>query len=94
MSPSPNSPSHPRHSSIRQCKLLPPKRTSRSRPRSSHGPDRAAPSDIALEGATLSEDSTENKALYGKDISNKEIVRGDVAVPAIAQSFIAALSKY
>jgi lipid-binding SYLF domain-containing protein len=49
---------------------------------------------IALEGATLSEDSTENKALYGKDISNKEIVRGDIAVPAIAQSFIAALSKY
>ncbi len=41
-----------------------------------------------------SEDSTENKALYGKDISNKEIVSGDVAVPDIAKSFIAALSKY
>jgi lipid-binding SYLF domain-containing protein len=49
---------------------------------------------IALEGATLSEDSTENKALYGKDITNKEIVGGNVPVPAIAQSFIAALSKY
>jgi lipid-binding SYLF domain-containing protein len=49
---------------------------------------------IALEGATLSEDSTENKALYGKDITNKEIVGGSVAVPTIAQSFIAALSKY
>jgi lipid-binding SYLF domain-containing protein len=49
---------------------------------------------IALEGATLSEDRTENKALYGKDIANTDIVRGNVAVPAIAQSFIAALSKY
>ena len=49
---------------------------------------------IALEGATLSEDRTENKALYGKDIANTEIVRGNIAVPAIAQSFIAALSKY
>jgi lipid-binding SYLF domain-containing protein len=49
---------------------------------------------IALEGATLSEDSTENKALYGKDITNKAIVGGNVPVPAIAQSFIAALSKY
>jgi lipid-binding SYLF domain-containing protein len=49
---------------------------------------------IALEGATLSEDRTENKALYGKEIANTEIVRGSVPVPAIAQSFIAALSKY
>src|SRR5580693_6887569 len=49
---------------------------------------------IALEGATLSEDRTENKALYGKDIANTDIVRGSIAVPAIAQSFIAALSKY
>jgi lipid-binding SYLF domain-containing protein len=49
---------------------------------------------IALEGATLSEDRTENKALYGKDIANTDIVRGNIAVPAIAQSFIAALSKY
>jgi lipid-binding SYLF domain-containing protein len=49
---------------------------------------------IALEGATLSEDRTENKALYGKDIANTDIVRGNIAVPAVAQSFIAALSKY
>ena len=55
---------------------------------------RGAFAGIALEGATLNEDSTENKALYGKDISNKEIVRGEIAVPTIAQSFIAALSKY
>jgi lipid-binding SYLF domain-containing protein len=49
---------------------------------------------IALEGATLGEDRTENKALYGRDIANTEIVHGNVAVPAVAQSFIAALSKY
>ena len=49
---------------------------------------------IALEGATLHEDGDENKALYGRVISNKEIVHGSVAAPASAQSFIAALSKY
>jgi lipid-binding SYLF domain-containing protein len=49
---------------------------------------------IALEGATLHEDGDENKALYGRVITNKEIVHGSVAAPAIAQSFMAALSKY
>jgi len=55
---------------------------------------RGAFAGIALEGATLSEDRTENKALYGKDISNTDIVRGNIAPPAIAASFMAALSKY
>jgi SH3 domain-containing YSC84-like protein 1 len=55
---------------------------------------RGAFAGIALEGATLSEDSTENKALYGKDITNREIVGGNIAAPAIAASFMAALAKY
>ena len=49
---------------------------------------------IALQGATLREDSDENKELYGSAKTNREIVTGTVAVPAAAKSFIAALSKY
>ena len=49
---------------------------------------------LALEGSSLHEDSSENKALYGKEISNKEILAGGVKVPDMAQAFIAALSKH
>jgi len=49
---------------------------------------------IALSGATLREDTDENKELYGKELTNREIVRGTVAVPPAAASLIAALSKY
>ena len=49
---------------------------------------------IALQGSTLREDSGENKELYGKEMSNKEIVTGRVAVPKSAESFVRALSKY
>jgi SH3 domain-containing YSC84-like protein 1 len=49
---------------------------------------------IALQGATLREDNDENKALYGRSLTNKEIVKGSVAAPAAAQAFMAALGKY
>jgi lipid-binding SYLF domain-containing protein len=49
---------------------------------------------IALQGATLRDDADENKALYGSPLANKDIVTGNTPVPAGAQSFIAALSKY
>jgi len=49
---------------------------------------------IALDGSTLREDGGENKELYGKEISNKEIVKGSVAVPKAAAGLIAALGKY
>ena len=49
---------------------------------------------ISLQGSTLREDSAENKSLYGKDISNKDIVKGNVAVPKAAEGLIAALGKY
>jgi SH3 domain-containing YSC84-like protein 1 len=49
---------------------------------------------ISLKGSTLRQDSSENKDLYGRDISNREIVRGDVAPPKAAADLITALEKY
>lgn len=49
---------------------------------------------IALQGSTIRQDSDENKELFGRDITNKEIVTGTIEPPAAAKGFIAALSKY
>ena len=49
---------------------------------------------LSLEGSTLREDNSENKALYGKELANKEIVKGNTPVPKSAESLIAFLSKY
>jgi lipid-binding SYLF domain-containing protein len=49
---------------------------------------------ISLQGSTLREDSTENKDLYGREISNKDVVKGQVGVPKGAGDLMAALGKY
>jgi SH3 domain-containing YSC84-like protein 1 len=49
---------------------------------------------IALEGSTIRQDTDENKDLYGREIDNKALVTGKVAVPPAAQGFLNALSKY
>jgi lipid-binding SYLF domain-containing protein len=49
---------------------------------------------ISLQGATLREDGGENKELYGKELPNREIVKGVTSVPTVAEGFIKALSKY
>ena len=49
---------------------------------------------IALQGSTLRQDAGENKELYGREITNREIVTGTVAAPAAAQGFMKALAKY
>ena len=49
---------------------------------------------IAIQGSTLRQDSDENEELYGREIPNREIVSGKIAVPAAAKPFIDALSKY
>ena len=49
---------------------------------------------VSLEGSTLRSDGDANKAIYGKELSAKEIVReGKVGVPAAAQAFLAELAK-
>ncbi|MGA2980950.1 MAG: lipid-binding SYLF domain-containing protein [Terriglobales bacterium] len=49
---------------------------------------------VSLEGSTLRSDDGANKALYGKELSAREIVReGKVAPPASAQRLLAILRK-
>jgi SH3 domain-containing YSC84-like protein 1 len=49
---------------------------------------------ISLEGSTMRSDDGGNKALYGKELSAREIVReGKVAPPASAQALLALLGK-
>ena len=48
---------------------------------------------VSLEGSTMRSDDGANKALYGKDISAREIVRGGVKPPASAAKLLALLDK-
>jgi len=49
---------------------------------------------LALEGATLRNDLDENKALYGSELNNKDIVMKGLPAPAAAQNLIRSLNKY
>jgi len=46
---------------------------------------------VSLEGASMDGDSDANKALYGKDLTVKEIITGGTAPPAGAKSLISVL---
>jgi lipid-binding SYLF domain-containing protein len=49
---------------------------------------------LALEGATLRNDLDENEELYGKRVTNREVLTSNMKPPAAAQPLIAMLSKY
>lgn len=49
---------------------------------------------ISLQGATLRPDDDWNEELYGKKLSNQDIVLGTTAAPAGARRFLATLNKY
>jgi len=49
---------------------------------------------ISLSGATLREDSDWNMELYGKSITNREVVTGSTAPPASAGSLMTELNRY
>jgi lipid-binding SYLF domain-containing protein len=49
---------------------------------------------VSLEGATLRPDEDWNKELYGKKISNQEVVLGGTPAPASAKRLISELNKY
>ena len=48
---------------------------------------------FGLDGATLKRDQSGDKALYGKDVTNREIVDNGTAIPAIAQPFVNKLAQ-
>src|SRR5580658_4179490 len=53
-----------------------------------YGQTKGAFAGFGLDGATLKPDESSNKALYGKSISNGEII-GGTTTPAAAQQFVA-----
>ncbi len=49
---------------------------------------------LSLEGATMRPDTKENTKLYGREISNKEILETGVATPRATRPLIALLNRY
>jgi lipid-binding SYLF domain-containing protein len=49
---------------------------------------------VSLEGATLRQDDEWNKELYGKTLSNNDVVMSDTRPPAAAKRLLAELNKY
>ena len=48
---------------------------------------------FGLDGATLKPDESSNKALYGKGLTNSDIVDDGAAKPAVAESLLAELAR-
>ncbi len=48
---------------------------------------------VSLQGATLRPDDDANKDMYGKEMSNKDVVLGNVKAPATAARLIAELNR-
>jgi len=57
-----------------------------------YGRTKGAFAGFDLDGATLKADDSGSKALYGKTLSNGEIVAGET-VPSIAQTFVATIAQ-
>jgi lipid-binding SYLF domain-containing protein len=55
---------------------------------------RGAFAGVSLQGATLRPDDDWNKEMYGKAMSNREIVMGSVAPPEAAGKLLGLLNKY
>jgi SH3 domain-containing YSC84-like protein 1 len=49
---------------------------------------------LSLEGSTLRPDGSENQKIYGRDVSNREILEEDTPVPAAGRQLIVTLNRY
>jgi lipid-binding SYLF domain-containing protein len=49
---------------------------------------------VSLQGSTLRTDTDENKDLYGRELSAREVVKGNIKSPAAAAPLMNVLSKY
>jgi len=49
---------------------------------------------ISLQGATLRQDLSDNAVIYGRKITNREIVNSSIPVPNAAKKLISVLNKY
>jgi lipid-binding SYLF domain-containing protein len=57
------------------------------------GQTKGAFAGFGLDGATLKADDSGDKTLYGKSITNNEIVNGQTNTPEVAQPFVAKLTN-
>ena len=48
---------------------------------------------ISLNGATLRPDNGENKRLYGREVSNRDILDGEIPTPHAGRPFVAEISR-
>ena len=49
---------------------------------------------LALKGATLRPDNSDNREIYGRDVAQADILKGKVDAPALARGFIETLNTY
>jgi lipid-binding SYLF domain-containing protein len=49
---------------------------------------------VSLEGATLRPDNEDNRKLYGRDVTHREILTGQVRPPAVAAPLYAELNRF
>ena len=49
---------------------------------------------ISLQGATLRQDLDENQEMYGRKLTNREIVEKEEVAPEAAKELLALLNKY
>ncbi len=60
----------------------------------SYSRSRGAFAGISLEGSTLRQDADDNKAIYGEEVTPRQIISGAVAPPASVKMLIDTLNKY
>jgi SH3 domain-containing YSC84-like protein 1 len=49
---------------------------------------------VSLEGSTLRPDGSENRKLYGRDLTNRQILQGEISVPPAGRQLIGTLNRY
>jgi lipid-binding SYLF domain-containing protein len=49
---------------------------------------------VALDGTVVSKDGSEDRKLYGSEVSNKDILHGDVPAPAVSSILTSELGRY
>jgi len=49
---------------------------------------------ISIDGATLRPERADNRALYGRDVTEREILEGQIPRPSVADPLYAELSRY
>ena len=59
----------------------------------SYARSRGAYAGLSLEGATMRPDNEENKKLYGREVSNKDILVQGVDTPEVARAFTHSLNR-